>query len=59
MLNPGEDDAEVKIEDKTKIDRENAPDRTQRSKTKIEVEGASHGQYSVVSVKDLGTPCAN
>jgi hypothetical protein len=57
-LDPGEDDAEVKIKDKTTVDPDDAPARTGRSQTKIEVEGLKHGQYAVVSVKALATPCA-
>lgn len=57
MLDPGEDDTDVKIEERTTIDPDDAPDRTARSKTKIEIENVPHGQYSVVAVKDLATPC--
>jgi hypothetical protein len=58
MLDPREDDTEVKIEDRTTIDPDDAPDRTTRSKTEIEVEGVPHGQYAVVAVKQLATSCA-
>lgn len=57
-LDPGEDDADVTITDKTTVDTDDAPSRTGRSQTKIEVEGLRHGQYAVVSVKALATPCA-
>jgi hypothetical protein len=59
MLEPGEDDADVKINDKTTVDPDNAPSRTGRSQTKIEVENVPHGQYAVVSVKALASACAN
>jgi len=59
MLKPGEDDADVKIKDKTKVDADDAPDGKAQSKTKIEVEGASHGQYAVVAVKPLSGTCTN
>jgi hypothetical protein len=59
MLHPGEDDADVKIEDRTTVDPDDAPERTGRSKTKIEVEDVPHGQYAVVSVKDLAASCAS
>ena len=58
MLDPGEDDTDVKIEDRTTIDPDDGPDRTGRSRTKIELEDVPHGQYAVVSVKDLAVPCA-
>ena len=59
MLKPGEDDADVKIKDKTKVDADDAPDAKAQSKTKIEVEGASHSQYAVVAVKPLAGTCTN
>ena len=58
MLEPGEDDADVKIQDRTTVDPDNAPSRTSRSQTKVEVENVPHGQYAVVSVKALAAPCA-
>ena len=58
MLEHGEDDADVKIQDRTTIDPDNAPSRTGRSRTKIEVENVPHGQYAVVSVKQLAASCA-
>ena len=59
MLKPGEDDADVKIKDKTKVDRDDAPDAKAQSKTKVEVEGVPHGQYAVVAVKPLAGTCTN
>jgi hypothetical protein len=58
MLERGEDDADVKIQDRTTVDPDNGPSRTGRSQTKIEVENVPHGQYAVVSVKQLATTCA-
>lgn len=58
MLKPGEDDADVKIEDRTRVDPDDGPATTARGKTKIEVERAGDGQYAVVSVKSLGGTCA-
>jgi hypothetical protein len=57
MLRPGEDDADVKIKDKTTVDPKHAPESTRRSKSKVEVEDVPHGFYSVVDVKALGIPC--
>ena len=59
MLKPGEDDADVKIKDKTKVDRDDAPDAKAQSTTKVEVEGVPHGQYAVVAVKPLAGACTN
>ena len=59
MLDPGEDDTDVRVEDRTTIDPDDAPERTNRSKTKIEVEDVPHGHYAVVSVKDLASSCAS
>ena len=59
MLEHGEDDADVKIQDRTTIDPDGAPSRTGRSRTKIEVENVPHGQYAVVAVKQLAASCAH
>ena len=58
MLERGEDDADVKIHDRTTVDPDHAPARTGRSETKIEVENVPHGRSAVVSVKTLAAPCA-
>ena len=58
MVEPGHKDADVKIEDKTKVDPEHGDDATARSKTKVEVPRSALGEYTVVSVKPLGTTCA-
>jgi len=57
-LEPGEDDAEVKIKDKTTVDPDDGRDRTSRSETKVEIEDVPHGRFTVVAVKSLGTSCA-
>ena len=57
MLDPGEDDAEIEIDDRTTVDADGAPDRTKRSKTEVEIEDARHGEYTVVSVKPLPGSC--
>jgi len=59
MLDPDEGDTDVKIEDRTTVDPDNAPARTGRSKTEIEIENVPHGQYAVVSVKDLAASCTS
>ena len=57
-LDPGEDDADVKINDRTTVDPDNAPSRTGRSQAKIEVEHLPPGQFAVVSVTSLAQACA-
>lgn len=57
VLEPGEDDAEVEIKDRTTIDPDDAPSRTERSRTRVEVENVAHGEYAVVSVKTLAPSC--
>jgi phage gp45-like len=57
MVEPGHRDADVKIKDKTTIDREHAPDTSARSERKVEVPHNAHGQWTVVSVKPLGSTC--
>jgi hypothetical protein len=57
MVKPGHGDAEVKIDQKTKVDPAHAPDSTSRSKTKVEVPRSAVGQYTVVSITPLGTTC--
>ena len=58
VLDRGEKDAEVKVEEKVSVDRENADARSKRTKTEIEVEGpAAHGQFTVMTVKPMGGAC--
>ena len=57
MLDPDHKDAEVKIEEKNSVDPEHGDDRTRRSKTEVEIDNDAGVQYTVVSVKPLGTSC--
>jgi hypothetical protein len=57
-VQPGHKDGEVTVRDETKVDPEHGRDRTSREKTKVEIERAPLGQYTVVSVKSLGGSCA-
>jgi hypothetical protein len=57
MVKPGHGDAEVKIDEKTKVDPEHADDSTSKSKTKVELPRSPAGQYTVVSITPLGTSC--
>lgn len=50
-------DAEVKIEEKTTVDAEDADSRSKRTKTEVDVERGPAGHYTVVSVKALGSAC--
>ena len=59
MLKPGENDADVKIKDKTKVSSDDARDAKAESKAKIEVQGVPHDQYAVVAVKPLAGTCTN
>jgi hypothetical protein len=57
-VQPGHKDADVTVKDETKVDPEHGRDRTSREKTKVEIDRAPLGQYTVVSVKPLGGSCA-
>jgi hypothetical protein len=54
----GHGDADVKIKDETKVEREDAPDSKSNSKTKLELPRSPNAAYTVVSMKSLGMPCA-
>ena len=53
----GHGDADVKIKDETKVDREDAPDSKSTSKAKLELPRSPNSAYSVVSVTPLGKAC--
>ena len=57
MVDRESGDAEVKIEEKTEVDRDDADDRRKRAKTEVEIERGPAGHYTVVSVKALGSSC--
>jgi hypothetical protein len=57
-VKPGHKDADVTINDKTTVEPEHGRDHSDRSKTKVEIDRAPFGQYTVVSVKSLGGSCA-
>ena len=57
QVEKGHGDADVKIKDETKVEREDAPDSKTDSKTKIELPRSPTGAYTVVSVTALGMPC--
>ena len=58
MLDRGKGDADVKIKEETRVDRENAPDAKAKSETKINVPRGDGGpRLNVLSVKPLGQSC--
>ena len=58
VLDPGEKDADVKVEEKVSVDPEHGDRSSKRTKTEIEVEGpAAHGQFTVMTVKPMGGAC--
>ena len=54
----GDDDAKVKIEEKTKVEREDAPDGKVNSKTKAELPRGAHARLMAMSVEPTGESCA-
>ena len=57
MVDPDHKDADVKVEDKTSVDPEDGKEATKRSTTKLEIDRGAPGDYTVVSVKSLGSSC--
>jgi hypothetical protein len=55
----GDDDAEVEIEEKTKIEREDAPDSKVKTETEAELPRGDQARLTVVSVKEIAASCAN
>lgn len=54
----GDDDAKVKIEEDTKIDREGAPDSKVKSRTEAEIPRGDHTRVTVLSVKTVAPSCS-
>jgi hypothetical protein len=54
----GDKDADLKIKDKTKVDREDAPDSKVQSKTKADIARGPVAQLMAMSVKSLGRACS-
>jgi hypothetical protein len=60
MVDPakgGDDDAEVRIKDKTKVKTDDAPDAKIESKSKMELPRGEHARLTVVSVKHVSPTC--
>jgi hypothetical protein len=58
VLNRGEDDAEVKIKEDTRVDREDGKDGRSRTESKVSVDRGDGPRMTVLSVKPLGQPCS-
>jgi hypothetical protein len=60
MLDPkdGDDDAEVKVETKTRTDVEDGPDGKAKTKSEIELPRGAHARLTAVSVKPLAGSCS-
>ena len=58
LLDRGKGDADVKIKENTKVDRENAPDSKSKSESKITVDRGEGPRLNVLSVKPLGQRCS-
>jgi hypothetical protein len=54
----GDDDAKVKIEDETKVDRENAPDSKVKTRTEAELPRGGQSKVTVLSVKTVAPSCS-
>ena len=50
-------DANVKVRETTRVDREDAPDSKVTTRTTAELPRGAHSKVTVVSVKSLGTSC--
>jgi hypothetical protein len=60
MLDParGDDDAEITIRERTKVETDDAPDANVRTKTKAELPRGAHARLAVVSVSPVSGTCA-
>jgi hypothetical protein len=54
----GDDDAKVKIEDETRVDRENAPDAKVKTRTEAELPRGDHSKVTVLSVRTVAPSCS-
>ena len=57
-LDRGEDDAEVKVKEDTRVEGKDAPDGRSRTESKIKVERGDGPRLNVISVKPLGQSCS-
>jgi hypothetical protein len=52
-----DDDAKIKVQEKSKAEVDNAPDAKSKSNTKVEVPRGATSQLAVTSVKMIGATC--
>jgi hypothetical protein len=57
VLERGEGDADVRIREETKVDREDGKDTKSRTESKITVDREGGPRLNVIAVKALGQPC--
>jgi hypothetical protein len=57
MLDRGKGDADVKIKEDTKVERDGAPDTRNRTESKVTVDRGHGPRLNVISVKPLGQSC--
>ena len=57
MLDRGKGDADVKIKEDTKVDREHGSDGKSRTESKITVDRGDGPRLNVISIKPLGQSC--
>lgn len=57
MIDPDEKDAEVKIEDKVRVDPERGDSSGKRTRTEVEIERGAADRYTVMTVKPMGGSC--
>jgi hypothetical protein len=55
----GDDEAKIKVQDRTEVEREHAPDTKSQSNSKIEVPRGALPQLMAMSVKTIGSSCEN
>jgi hypothetical protein len=58
VLNRGEDDAEVKVREETRVEGENGRDGRTRTESRISVDRGDGPRLNVISVKPLGGNCS-
>ena len=58
MLDRGKGDADVKIKEDTKVDREHGSDGKSRTESKITLDRGNGPRLNVISVKPLGQSCS-
>ena|SRR5689334_20305433 len=57
MLDRGKGDADVKVKEETRVDREHGSDGKSKTESKINIERGDGPRLNVISVKSLGQSC--